>query len=215
MNPRLDASGVEGRRHNHHYDSPLERGPHVDLIVGATGVIGRETARCLRAGGQSVRGMTRSGERARDLAARGVEPVIGDLVDAASLDRACAGVNAVVATAHSMLGRGKHRSEAVDDLGHRCLIDAAKRARVDVSSYLSALGAAPDHPIDFFRTKWAIEQYLAASGLAYTVLRPSALMEWHAHTLNGKSLLEKGRTVILGTGTSDAISSRAATSLPS
>jgi uncharacterized protein YbjT (DUF2867 family) len=171
------------------------------LIVGATGVIGRETARCLRAGGQSVRGMTRSAERARDLAARGVEPVIGDLVDAASLDRACAGVDAVIATAHSVLGRGKYRSEAVDNLGHRSLIDAAKRARVARFVYLSALGAAPDHPIDFFRTKWAIEQYLGASGLAYTVLRPSAIMEWHAHTFNGKSLLEKGRTVILGTGT--------------
>jgi uncharacterized protein YbjT (DUF2867 family) len=171
------------------------------LIVGATGVIGRETARCLRAAGQSVRGMTRSAERARDLAARGIEPVIGDLVDAASLDRACAGIDAVVAAAHSMLGRGKHRSEAVDDLGHRSLIDAAKRARVGRFVYLSARGVAPDHPIDFFRTKWAIEQYLAASGLAYTVLRPSAIMEWHAHTFNGKSLLEKGRTVILGTGT--------------
>ena len=171
------------------------------LVVGATGVLGRETVRSLRASGHRVRGMTRSMKRARDLESRGAEPVIGDLVDAASLERACAGVDAVFVAAHGMLGRGKQRSEAVDDLGHRSLIDAARRFGVARFVYTSAFGAMPDHPIDFFRTKWAIEQYLAGSGLAFVVLRPSALMEWHAHIFNGKGLLDKGRTLILGTGT--------------
>jgi uncharacterized protein YbjT (DUF2867 family) len=171
------------------------------LVVGATGVLGRGTVRCLRAGGHDVRGMTRSEARARDLAARGAEPVIGDLTDPPSLDRACAGAVAVFAAAHGALGRGKYRSEAVDDTGHRALIDAARRAGVARFVYTSALGAAPDHPVDFFRTKWAIEQYLAASGMSYVVLRPTAFMEWHAHVFNGKALLDKGRTMILGTGT--------------
>jgi uncharacterized protein YbjT (DUF2867 family) len=144
--------------------------------------------------------MTRNAKRASDLEARGVESILGDLTDAASLQRACAGVDRVFAAAHGALGRGKYRSEAVDDAGHRSLIDAARAAGVSRFVYTSALGAASDHPIDFFRTKWAIEQYLAASGLDYVVVRPSALMEWHAHIFNGKALLEKGRTMILGTG---------------
>jgi len=170
------------------------------LVVGATGVLGRETARCLRAAGHRVRGMTRDTKRAGDLEARGVEPVLGDLIDPASLVRACAGVDRVFAAAHGALGRGQYRSEAVDDAGHRSLIDAARGAGVSRFVYTSALGAASDHPVDFFRTKWAIEQYLAGSELDYAVLRPTALMEWHAHTFNGKALLERGRATILGTG---------------
>lgn len=171
------------------------------LVVGATGVLGHETVRCLRAAGHLVRGMTRHEGRVRDLEALGAEPVVGDLTDRASLVRACVGVERVFAAAHGLLSRGRNRSEAVDDAGHRSLIAVARDAGVARFVYTSALGAAPDHPIDFFRTKWAIEQYLASSGLAYVVLRPSALMEWHAHTFNGKGILDNGRTVILGTGT--------------
>ena len=52
------------------------------LIVGATGVLGQETVRCLCAAGHQVRGMTRHAQRARDLEALGAVPVIGDLTDA-------------------------------------------------------------------------------------------------------------------------------------
>jgi uncharacterized protein YbjT (DUF2867 family) len=171
------------------------------LVVGATGVLGRETVLCLRAAGHRVRGMTRHERRVRDLEALGAEPVVGDLTDRASLARACAGVDRVFAAAHGLLSRGRNRSEAVDDAGHRALIDVAREASVSRFVYTSALGAASDHPVDFFRTKSAIEQYVASSGLAYVVLRPSALMEWHAHTFNGKGILDNGRAVILGTGT--------------
>ncbi len=171
------------------------------LVVGATGVLGRETLRCLRAAGHRVRGMTRHERRVRDLEALGAEPVVGDLTDRASLVRACAGVERVFAAAHGLLSRGRNRSEAVDDAGHRSLIAVARDAGVARFVYTSALGAAPDHPIDFFHRKWAIEQYLASSGLVYVVLRPSALMEWHAHTFNGKGILDNGRAVILGSGT--------------
>ncbi|MEO8755309.1 MAG: NmrA family NAD(P)-binding protein [Casimicrobiaceae bacterium] len=76
----------------------------------------------------------------------------------------------------------------------------ARAAGVSRFVYTSALGAAPDHPVDFFRTKYAIEQHLQGSGLDYAILRPSAFMEWHAHAFNGKSILDKGRTMLLGSG---------------
>lgn len=171
------------------------------LVVGSTGVLGREVVARLRAEGRAVRAMTRTPARASALAAAGAEVVPGDLIDGASLSSACAGVASVVASAHGMIGRGRYRSEAVDDRGHRALIDVARASSVSHFVYVSALGASPDHPVDFFRTKHAVEQYLRASGLAFTILRPSAFMEWHAHEFIGKAILARGRTMLLGRGT--------------
>src|SRR5215216_4344713 len=171
------------------------------LVVGANGVLGRQVAKLLLSQGQQVRLLVRTPSKVDDLKKIGAEVLQGDLIDPLSLTRACQGVDQVVAVAHSLLGKGKYTSEAVDDAGHRALIDAAKAAGVAHFVYTSILGAAPDHPIDFFRTKQQIEEYLKASGLQYTILRPAAFLEWHAHVFNGKSILESGKTSLLGKGT--------------
>ena len=171
------------------------------LVVGATGVLGQKTARLLLADGHQVRAMTRAVGRASDLAQQGAEVIAGDLIDPDSLARACRGVDRMFVAAHSFLGRGRYASAAVDDRGHRALIDAARLQGIKRFVYTSVLGASPIHPVDFCRTKYAIEQYLQASGLEHVILRPSAFMEWHAHIFNGKSILEKGRTQLLGSGT--------------
>ncbi len=171
------------------------------LVVGGSGVLGREAARQLLSAGKPVRVLTRTPAGADDLEAAGAEVVQGDLIDPPSLARACRGVDGVLAAAHSLVGKGRYKSEAVDDAGHRALIDAAKAAGVAHFVYISILGAAPDHPVDFWRTKHRVEEHLKASGLRYTILRPSAFMEWHAHIFNGKSVLEGGKTRLMGKGT--------------
>ena len=171
------------------------------LVVGSTGVLGRQAVRLLCAEGRAVRAMTRQPSRASDLGNLGAEVVHGDLLDPASLVSACAGATHVVAAAHGMLGSGRNRSEAVDDAGHRALVDAARAAGAEHFVYTSVLGASPGHPLDFFRTKYAVEQYVKESGLGYTILRPSAFMETHAHTFNGKGIVERGKTTLLGRGT--------------
>ena len=170
------------------------------LIVGASGVLGREAAHQLLRAGHRVRVLTRVPAQATALAEAGAEVVAGDLTDATSLPSALRGIEAVLTAAHGLLGRGKYRSEMVDDAGHRALIDAAKQASVRHFIYTSVHGASPTHPIDFYRTKYRIEQYLHQSGMPYTILRPSAFMEWHAHNLLGKSILEKGSAIIFGAG---------------
>ena len=51
------------------------------LVVGATGVLGHATAQRLLAQAVAVRAMTRSPERAADLAAQGAEVVACDLTN--------------------------------------------------------------------------------------------------------------------------------------
>ncbi len=170
------------------------------LVVGATGYLGRETVQQLLAAGMKVRAMTRTPEKAADLQKLGAEVVQGDLIDPPSLARACQGMNAVVSAAHSLLGSGKYSSAAVDDAGQRALIDAAKAAGVEHFVFTSILGVSRDSPIDFSRYKAGIEQHLQACGMKYTILRPPAFMEWHAHIFLGKDILEKGKATILGKG---------------
>lgn len=170
------------------------------LIVGVTGVLGRETARQLLEAGYSVRGMTRTPEKAADLKELGVEIMQGDLIDKHTLERACRGVEAVLAAAHQLMGTGKYSSEAVDDTGHRTLIDVAKAARVKHFVYTSVHNVSPDNPVDFYRTKYKIERYLRGSGMSYTILRPPAFMEWHIHNLLGATIPATGKATIYGAG---------------
>src|SRR6185503_17519311 len=163
------------------------------LVVGATGNLGRKVVRSLRASGEEVRAMTRVISKADELKALGAQPVRGDLTDPESLDFALRGTRAVVLAAHSILGRGAESSEAVDDEGHRALIDRAKSAGVEHIVYTSILGASHDHPLDFGRTKARIEDHLRDSGIAYTILRPASFMEIHAYQLIGKAVFEGNR----------------------
>ncbi len=170
------------------------------LIVGVTGDLGREIARQLLAAGQKIRGMTRNPASAEDLKKQGIEIVQGDLIDPASLKKACQGVDVVLASAHQIIGTGKYTSEAVDDAGHRALIDVAKAVGVKHFLYISAQGTRVDHPTDFYRTKFKLENYLKASGLSYTILRPPSFMERHVHTLLGVEFLKAGKVTIFGNG---------------
>ncbi len=65
------------------------------LITGATGFIGRQLTCDLIASGHSVRILARSGSKARQLFGRNVEVSVGDLGDAASVDRACRGTELI------------------------------------------------------------------------------------------------------------------------
>ena len=60
------------------------------FLAGATGVIGRRLVSLLRAAGLPTVGTTRHPEKARELAALGVEPVVVDMFDADAVMRAVA-----------------------------------------------------------------------------------------------------------------------------
>jgi uncharacterized protein YbjT (DUF2867 family) len=170
------------------------------LVVGATGVLGREVVRQLLASGHRVRALARRPWGADGLQHPNLETLRGDLIDRASIVSAANGIDALLASAHALMGTGRHSSRAVDDLGHRTLIDVAKELGVKRFVYISARGATLEHPVDFFRTKARIENHLKASGLQFSILRPSAFMESHVHQLLGKHLLERGSTKIYGDG---------------
>src|SRR6188474_1681888 len=96
------------------------------LIVGGSGFLGREVAKLLLSQGKQVRVLVRIPAKVEDLKQAGAEVIQGDLINQPSLTRACQGIERVLAAANSFLGKGKNKAEAVDEAGHRALIDAAK-----------------------------------------------------------------------------------------
>src|SRR5216683_1741449 len=169
------------------------------LIVGASGRLGSVVAKLLLAQGKAVRAMTRTPLNLAHLQQQGADVVSGDLRDPASLMSACQGVEQVLATAHALVGKGDNNPHTVDDAGNRQLIDAAKAAGVKHFIFVSVQGASPDSPVEFFRIKYRTEEYLRASGLSFTIIRPSAYMDLWAQ-LVGQPILEQGKATIFGRG---------------
>ena len=169
------------------------------LIVGASGRLGSVVVRHLLAQGKSIRVMTRNPLSLAHLKQQGVEIVSGDLRDRASLASACQGIEQVLAAAHALDGKGDNNPQTVDDMGNRHLIDAAKAAGVKHFIFVSVQGASPDSPLEFFRIKYRTEEYLQASGLSFTILRPGAYMELWAQLI-GQPIREQGKTTIFGSG---------------
>jgi NADH dehydrogenase len=63
--------------------------------------------------------------------------------------------------------------ERVDAGGTVALVGAAKAAGVRCLVYMSGAGAAPDAHRHWFRAKWRAEEAVRASGIPYTIFRPS------------------------------------------
>jgi uncharacterized protein YbjT (DUF2867 family) len=142
------------------------------LVTGATGGLGRRIVRLLRQREQPTRVLVRLTSRYAELEHRGAEILIGDLQRSRDIEKACQGVQYVI-SAHGSNESGGD-PETIDYQANIELIDQAKVAGVQHFVFISVLGVDrgyEDAPV--FKAKWAVEKYLQASGLNYTILRPS------------------------------------------
>jgi NADH dehydrogenase len=169
----------------------------VILVAGGTGTLGRLLIPRLVARGETVRVLTRG--RTGSDEGLGVELVTGDVRDRASIDRAMAGVRTVISAIQGFGGPGAGGVRAIDGQGNANLIAAAEAAGVDRFILLSIGQASRDHPSELFRVKAETEERLRASGLTWTIVRPTAYQETWLD-LVGRPLLETGRTRIFGRG---------------
>ena len=169
------------------------------LVAGATGQLGSRIVAQLRAAQRPVRALVRNPDRARPLAQLGAELVQGDLLDPASLRRACDGATHVITTANAFLQKGTNTPANVDIAGTGNLAKAAKDAGVKRFVYESTTVAVPDSIVDFFRYKYQAEQAIRASGVRYTIVRSPAFMDVWAEIILGKAKTG-GAAVIFGDG---------------
>ena len=173
----------------------------MNLVVGATGSVGGAVCEALRRQEKPVRAMVRATsdpERVRWLEGLGAEIVRGELRDPGSLTRACDGVATVISGATTIQSLGSDPISAVDRDGQLELVEAARNASTRHFIYLSyTRHVDTDDPLT--QAKRSVEERLRASGMAFTILRPSFFMEMWLGPALGWELAE-GKARVLGSG---------------
>jgi uncharacterized protein YbjT (DUF2867 family) len=170
----------------------------VILVAGGTGRVGGEVVRLLTGRGLAVRVLSRDPNSAARKGWQSVEVVAGDMRDPASLERAVAGVSTVVSTVTGF-APGEPGPRAIDDEGNRALIRAARAAGAEHFVLVSIAGASPTHQLEIHRAKHRAEEELRGSGLAWTIVRPTVLMETWAMVV-GEPIRKGGRARVFGRG---------------
>jgi len=158
------------------------------LVVGGSGFIGRHLVASLAAAGVRVTVPSRRRERAKHLILLPtVDVVQADVMAPDVLQRLCAGKQAVynlVGILHSRRGRRdeRHTNAYGPDFARahvelpQAIVAACRATGVHRLLHVSALGASPEGPSEYLRSKGIGERaVLAAEDLDVTVFRPSVV----------------------------------------
>lgn len=134
------------------------------VVTGATGQLGRLVIASLlkKTAASNIVAAVRNVEKAKDIAALGVQVRQADYSQPASWDAALQGADKVMLISSSEVGQRTQQ--------HRSVIDAAKRAGIKLLAYTSVLHADTS-PLGLAAEHRETETLLRASGVPFVLLR--------------------------------------------
>ena len=138
------------------------------LITGATGKSGSATARALNDLGQGYRALIRNPDKEEELKTLGAEVVIGSIEDNQSLINAMSGVNKVL-----ILLPNSENQLALETQ----IVDVALQSGVKHIVKVSSIEATPDATSPIPKLHLESENYIKASGLEWTMVKPNFYMQ--------------------------------------
>jgi nucleoside-diphosphate-sugar epimerase len=197
----------------------------MNLVTGASGLLGSHIVEQLRQRNLPVRALVRPGSDRRWLETQGVEFAVGDVTDPASLQVACAGVDAVYHSAAKVGDWGPWEDfQRITIDGTRNIVDAAVAARVRRFVHISSISTYGYHTKDvtvdetydlgyklyrwayYSRSKVAAERLVWAAHKAgrieVTIIRPAWIYGPRDRTTIERlyNMIKTGRAKILGRG---------------
>ena len=141
-------------------------------------------ARALLAEGQTIRALTRDLARAETLIADGARVIVGDMTDPQQMKRAFQGVGTAFLMGTPYTGGPEAEWQQL-----QTCIKAAQAAQVSHVVYSSVQRANDLTDVPHYAQKYRAEQYLQASGIPWTILRPVFFMDnFGAEALAGNLL---------------------------
>lgn len=148
-------------------------------VFGGSGFLGRHVVRALLKRGWRVRAAVRRPDLAGHLQPLGmvgwVQPVQANIRNRASVDRAVQGADAVVNLVAILSETGRQRFDAVHVFGARAIAEATRAAGIERLVHVSAIGADPDSPSAYARTKAQGEQAVRETIPGAAIMRPSII----------------------------------------
>jgi NADH dehydrogenase len=174
------------------------------LVTGGTGFVGTHVVNALLRRGHAVRVLARNPANARNRYNRPVEIVAGNVLEPASLARACAGQEAVVHLVGVIWEKGDQTFDRMHREAAENVVGAARGAGVGRFLHMSAMGSSEDSPSQYGRTKAAGQKAVRASGLDATVFRPSIIFgpgDGFVSLLAGLIRRNPGFIPVIGPGT--------------
>lgn len=150
------------------------------LVLGGTGRNGSAIVVALEAAGAKPRVLVRDLAKARGMFPGEREWIVGDVTRPETLGPAVEGIDVIINAVAASQIEGPNGVEAVDLGGMRNLISAAKPAKVKRMIFISGQAVGRD-PSEWtipalkrgYGAKREAEKLLIASGLEYTILRPT------------------------------------------
>lgn len=144
------------------------------LVVGATGTTGRKVVNLLKSSifFEPV-AMVRKNNQVKEFLDQGIKTVVGNLEE--DISHVVSNIDKVVFAA----GSGGENVVEVDQEGAKKMIDASKKHAVKKFVMLSSMGAeqpeAAKELQDYLKAKHNADEYLKASKVPYTIVRPGSL----------------------------------------
>ncbi|MBD2178530.1 SDR family oxidoreductase [Pseudanabaena sp. FACHB-1998] len=153
------------------------------FVAGATGQTGQHIVAELIKRNISVRALVRNLDQARQILPPEAELVQGNVLFADPLNAAIADCDMVICATGAKPSLNALEPYLVDYLGTKNLVNTAKAKNIQHFAIVSSLCVSKFfHPLNLF---WLVlfwkkqaEQYLQASGLTYTIVRPRGLLNY-------------------------------------
>jgi len=158
--------------------------PHCIALLGGSGFVGRAVSRQLAQAGYHVRVLTRKAHRAQALSVLPEVNIVELGSEPSSLTHALQGCSAAVNLVGILHESGANRFDQVHAGLAQQLIDACKKSGVQRLIHIGAIGTAAHAPSRYLRSKAASEEAVHASGLDWTILRPSVIFGQEDQFLN-------------------------------
>jgi NADH dehydrogenase len=150
-----------------------EHGTGRILITGGTGFVGDALRTLL--GERPLRLLVRDIDKHGSQESQHIEVVEGDVTDAGSLRDAMSGCSTVIHLVAIIEETGHHTFDQVIRQGTENVVNEARASGVRRFLHMSALGAANLPYFPYHQAKWRAEEAVRASGLDWTIFRPSII----------------------------------------
>lgn len=153
--------------------SPEQSSGNRIFITGGTGFVGTALRDAL--GDRPLRLLVRDIDKHGAHESQHIEVVEGDVTDAGSLRDTMLGCSTVIHLVAIIEETGGHTFDQVIRQGTEHVVNEARAAGVRRFIQMSALGAANLSEFPYHQAKWRAEEAVRASGLDWTIFRPSII----------------------------------------